>query len=370
MRTGLIDEMENYFNEMKYEGLDVNDLRGVLKKNHDPYQMPRNSFLMNDEGVAKFNKIVDYYWELDTIPVCKISSSGRVLNSSMNGTYKPYKGMYIANTKIYVYLLNFRGKDWKFVWERDGAIADEIDHISPAQVIKKMTALAKKYDNTDLHDFYVEDGSDRLEEVEKPMIWGDEQYYSKTLTKVHHLDINSAYPAGVVANYPQLKNTLQYLFDTRKTHPGNKLLMNRFIGVCHSVKWGQHANYIDLAIAAKKWCNDFIKNYIKIFEETGRKVIAINTDGIWYQGEIYHDENEGTALGQWKNDHVNCTFRMKSGGCYEFMENGQYHPVVRGETRLDKILPREEWSWGDIFRAPVWYYRYTEDGHIITIEEK
>lgn len=370
MRDGLCDEIENYFNEMKYEGVEVKALEGSFKKKHDAFAMPRNAFPMNEDGVAKFNKIVDYYWELDTVPVCKVSNRGCILNSTIERSRFPYKTMYKSNTKIYVYLMNFRGKDWKFVFERDGAVADQIEHISPARVIKRMTALAKKHDNTDLKDFYVEDGSDRLEEVEKPMISGDEQYYGKTLSNVHHLDINSAYPAGVVASYPQLKNTFQYLFDTRKTHPGNKLLMNRFIGVCHSVKWGQHANYIDLAIAAKKWCNDFIKNYIRIFEATGRKVIAVNTDGIWYQGEIYHDENEGVGLGQWKNDHINCLFRMKSGGCYEFMEQGQYHPVVRGETRLDRILPREEWSWGDIFRAPVWYYRYTEDGHIVTIEEK
>ena len=349
-----------------YESLDTmtsGALSGVNHLHHDIYKIPNTSFVVNEEDIAKFNRIVDLYHAAE-IPTFQISQKGCILNSTVKN-FVPCKGMYLSNTKCYIVFLNVGLKDYKFCFERDKAFEDgDTQHISPANVIKKITKLAKEKDGTDLKKYYIEDGSSKLDQVEKPMISGKEELFGQVLINCHHLDINSAYPAGLVNAYPDLTNTFKYLFDTRKTNPENKLLMNRFIGVCHSVKWGQHANYVDLAIAAKKWCNDYIKNYINILEGSGRKILAINTDGIWYQGEIYHDENEGKELGQWKNDHVNCIFRMKSGGAYEYMENGKYTPVVRGFTRLDKIKPRTEWEWGDIYKTPIMWYVIEKDGHI------
>lgn len=79
-------------------------------------------------------------------------------------------------------------------------------------------------------------------------------------------------------------------------------------------------------------------------------VLLYNTDGIWYCGDVYHGEGEGKRLGEWENDHINCMFRAKSAGSYEFVEDGKYYPVVRGRTNLDLITPRENWKWGDIFK--------------------
>ena len=90
-----------------------------------------------------------------------------------------------------------------------------------------------------------------------------------------------------------------------------------------------------------------------------------NTDGIWYQGDVYHDEGEGKQLGQWKNDYIDCMWRAASKGKYEFADSeGNYHPVVRGRTRLDKVKERDDWEWGDIYdvRAQVIEYVWTEDG--------
>lgn len=93
-------------------------------------------------------------------------------------------------------------------------------------------------------------------------------------------------------------------------------------------------------------------------------VISYNTDGIWYQGAVYHGDGEGDDLGQWHNDHVNCRFRAKSAGSYEFIENGSYFPVVRGKTRLDDLIPRDKWQWGDIYQneADLMTFRIDSDG--------
>ena len=94
---------------------------------------------------------------------------------------------------------------------------------------------------------------------------------------------------------------------------------------------------------------------------SGRTILGFNTDGIWYQGDIYHGEGEGDKLGEWSNDHINCLFRSKSNGAYEFIENGQYNAVVRGNTSFDAIEPdRSKWTWGDIYKSNVLTYTFDE----------
>ena len=102
--------------------------------------------------------------------------------------------------------------------------------------------------------------------------------------------------------------------------------------------------------------------------ESGRKVLLFNTDGFWYQGEIFHDEGEGEDIGQWHNDHINCRFRAKSDGAYEFIEDGDYYPVIRG-------IPNEskgDWEWGDIYteKAETIDYLYFEGKGIVKNGEK
>ena len=75
-------------------------------------------------------------------------------------------------------------------------------------------------------------------------------------------------------------------------------------------------------------------------------ISVLNTDGIWYNGPLYHGDGEGSGLGQWENDHKNCQFRMASAGAYEFIEEGTYHPVIRGIPNDTKT----EWEWGDIYK--------------------
>ena len=85
---------------------------------------------------------------------------------------------------------------------------------------------------------------------------------------------------------------------------------------------------------------------VKKLEESGRTVLLLNTDGVWYNGPLYHGEGEGSGLGQWQNDHKNCQFRMASAGAYEFIEKGIYYPVIRGIPNDTKT----EWKWGDIYK--------------------
>lgn len=170
---------------------------------------------------------------------------------------------------------------------------------------------------------------------------------NKTLTNVHHLDWNSSYLSGMKEYEPKWGPALDWMYEHRKDDPVMKSVMVMTTGWFQSklckAKWSHFSK------AGIEYNNRKIGELAEQLVSTGRKIIGFNTDGIWYQGEVFHNVDEGIGLGHWKNDHINCTFRAKSNGAYEFIEDGKYTPVIRGETKLDAIKPRSKWEWGDIY---------------------
>jgi hypothetical protein len=107
----------------------------------------------------------------------------------------------------------------------------------------------------------------------------------------------------------------------------------------------------------------------KSLSELGYRILAYNTDGIWYQsftGDAYHDASEGADIGQWKTDHSDCKIRFKSRGCYEYIEDGVYTPVFRGTSSYERIVPRDQWVWGDIYSGELISYRWVSGRGIIS----
>ena len=90
------------------------------------------------------------------------------------------------------------------------------------------------------------------EKIERPLISLTDIGLScigKELTNVIHIDINSAFPAGVVESYPQTKEFFQHHFDNRKLHPESKAIMNFSIGAAQSLKLRYLGVYPELARA-------------------------------------------------------------------------------------------------------------------------
>ena len=163
--------------------------------------------------------------------------------------------------------------------------------------------------------------------------------------------------AGIAEYEPKLEPVINKIYKERKINPVNKDILTRTYGFMQSEWCRVNINnkvysyaFAHLSKAAMEVNNRKIDYLLDELELSGRKILATNTDGIWYTGELYHDEHEGTKLGQWKHDHKNCMIRFKSKGSYEYEEDGKYHAVVRGLTKLDKIKPREKWEWGDIYK--------------------
>lgn len=195
--------------------------------------------------------------------------------------------------------------------------------------------------------------------IPKPLIKINPKLFNKVITNAHHLDYHSSYPSGLIRQFPEFTPVITKLYNGRKdeNHPEYKLILNATIGYMQSTIC--RCRWVKLSKAAICDNNDRIINIAHKLISAKRQIIGYNTDGVWYEGEIYHDENEGLTLGTYANDHTNCTFRAKSDGCYEFIENGKYNPVVRGETKLDALKDRTEWEWGDIYKYEATVLRYT-----------
>ncbi len=224
-----------------------------------------------------------------------------------------------------------------------------------------------KKDGINLTDYATDDGeSIKLFEIEKPFISTTNACENdRTYEHVHHLDLHSAYPSGLAENHPELAPTITRIYEKRKRSEDDKrlkLALDASIGYMQSeycvIDKHKYA-LANLSRDAINWCNAKIIELSKELKRQGYRALGYNTDGIWYAkfengatvpSQPLHCGLEGDTLGTYANDHLDCTIRWKSRGCYEFIENGVYKPVVRGATRLDKIKSRDEWEWGDIYQ--------------------
>lgn len=185
-----------------------------------------------------------------------------------------------------------------------------------------------------------------------------ESFAHKTFTNVHHIDFRSSYPTGLINTHPEFRPVVEYIYTHRfEDNDKWKLVLNASIGMMQSpiteFKWAH------LARDAIMDNNRRIKEMAQELTENGNVILLYNTDGIWYMGDIYHNNSEGDGLGSWHTDHKNCTFRAKSNGAYEFIEDGRYHVRLRGRTTLDTIKPRTEWKWGDIYHEDAIIHDFT-----------
>lgn len=191
------------------------------------------------------------------------------------------------------------------------------------------------------------------------------------LENCNHIDFHSSYASGLALTHPEFMPIVEKLYRQRKHYPYYKDVLNCTVGYMQSVPKCR-AKWAHLARDAINNNNTRIDALTLLLEAHGRRIVGYNTDGIWYQGPVYHDprNGEGDGIGKWHNDHINCKLRAKSDGAYEFIENGKYFAVVRGMTRLDETKDRKQWKWGDIYqeKAEIIRYRF-EEGVGIVLEE-
>lgn len=206
-----------------------------------------------------------------------------------------------------------------------------------------------------IEQYYVtpEQGRKIKETIPSPLIkCTSKMIYNRIFENVHHLDINQAYPFAMTLMYPEWKPTIERLYEKRQTNKKWKAVLNYSYGYFQAKHFGCKLAHVS------KYCIEKTIDTLMLLTEyinkNGGLVLAYNTDGVWYQGDILpFPEEQQHQLGGIKYDHLNCTIRFKSDGAYEFIEDGKVYPVVRGSTNFDTWKSRDQWEWGDIYKVSI-----------------
>ena len=341
-------------------------LKELLELKHSPitrkvnyFKIPCTAFNMTDEGAAIFNKYFRWIKELKEFnKIVRIPSGGISIERRH---FKPPMWDVRANKACIELTIILKEGCWRLQFRQAHKETDK-NNLYGRICFTLFKSKCLEY-GIDLDDYVIDNGEEIKKEIETPLIKLEKEIYkNKTLENVHHLDFHSSYPTGLINTHPEFKEAIEYMYEHRNIDNKWKLVLNATIGYMQSIGCC-NAKWAHLSRDAIKDNNDRIREMAQKLRDSGRVIILYNTDGIWYKGDIYHDENEGKYLGNWQNDHVNCKFRAKSAGSYEFIEDGNYYPVVRGLTTLDKQKQRNEWSWGDIYQevANVLIYKWNED---------
>lgn len=320
-------------------------------------KIPVYAIGMTEEGMAEFNEI---YFELRQMELNTIvrTKSGGISIARKN--FRPPMWDVRQHTSFIEMTVLLAAGAWRIqfrVYEK----IDDKKQVWGRTAFMEFTKVCRKF-GIDINDYVIDNGEEVKKEIESPII-DLVVRPNRIYHNVHHLDLNSSHIAGMVKYHPYLAEPLTMIYEKRKENPIYKDILTHTWGYLQSKLHG--AKWAHISRDGIKYTNERLRELTKKLEESGRTVLAHNTDGIWYSGEVYHDENEGTKIGQWKNDYTNCPmWRAKSKGAYEFLtSDGEYKPVIRGRTRLDRIKPREEWSWGDIFQedATILVFYWSEE---------
>lgn len=328
------------------------------------------------EGMEEWNKI--YHWVINQglNPIRRTRSGG--ISIKKGNLRLPAYDITTHNSCVTITLLY--GGMWRITFRYKAKGNNEDDEDSGYFNWWKLYNRTCKKFGINLNDYAIqdrEDGKKTNDEIDRYLIKLEHKLDANRVFKdnVHHLDFHSSFPAGLINTHPEFEPVERYLYEKRREHPEYKLALNASIGKFHSKLVGYKWSH--LAKDAIHDNNMRVLDIAKRLKDSGRQVLLYNTDGVWYRGDIYHGEGEGKDIGQWENDHTNCTFRIKSKGAYEYIENGKYFPVLRGQTDYDYVKKRTEWEWGDIYRedAQPIKYKYVPNIGIVRstnneIEEK
>lgn len=350
-------------------------------------KIPKVKFNANDETMDEFNTI--YHWLKETYPTkfrkvryTKSGGLGANIKTDVGARWdvvcqgRPIKAIeIIAIIPEGCYIFRFGADN-----------SDKVEVMSGTQAMYTMRdELAKDGINIDDYITPEEKREPIKGRIRKAHIKElcDHSLCGTEIQNVHHLDLNSAYASVLADNHPEMKVTLERIYNGRKEHPEYKGLLNSWIGAGQSRKSPFNLKWVNLAREAVNGTYDQIEFWVQVLKSLGYEPILSNTDGVWYADPMKHGPIDqyvnnclkaealrpllGKKLGQAKTDYVFCKFRYRSVGAYEFYGRDArtyahiYKPVVRGVTTYDMICPRDKWQWGDIFKGSLIQYKFDEE---------
>lgn len=340
----------------------TNDLNGKIYKEDylevNYYKLPNTIINMvhnnlNQQNIARLNAFIaeikssSYFTKLKRTKSGGISIVGSYLHShpfqyDINGSSSKYIVTIVTSIRCFKIILGYakENKD-----KKDGATPSkrlikkcndyEIDLEQYANSKEEGMLAAKMIHKPEVRvvDAKIADNSD-----------SENIYYGN----IHHLDFHKFYPSGIAMLHPEFRAPFAALIaddDKEALDIGTRYLASKY------------ANY-QYAKLIKEGINFMYERFFQVADDmkkSGRTILAFNTDGIWYQGDIYHGIYEGKGMGCWENDYINVQkirFKSEGLGAYEFIrEDGIYEPRYKGLSSYEREVPREEWIWGDIYKG-------------------
>lgn len=343
-----------------------NDWDWTLCKSSPPTMKPNkmlipvNNFSFRDEDVAKFNKIYLDCINLEREGLLK-RNDFKTPSNGISISRERLRGAFWSITaktsfiEILIRYLNARYYRFIIGYEKDKTRKHGMWG-RKAFTIYKQELLN---DGVDLEDLSISNGYEVKKSIPKQrldlLVTPGRTYYN-----AHHVDLNSAYNAGMIESFPILEKSVRRMYALRKSRKEFKDVLNMTQGFMQSDMVS--CRFAHISKAGYVYTNRRLDEMTKKLIDKGYRILGYNADGIWYQGsKPFEDDSFGSDIGQWKTDHSYCKIRYKSKGCYEFEnEEEGYHPVFRGESSLEKTKPRSDWVWGDIFQGECIEFSFTE----------
>lgn len=313
-------------------------------------KFPVNYLPNNEKGIEIYNKIINFLQQH------KLKEKDNIFTKS-GGVVTYLNGYGVKRTRTgYELVLKLMNTCCRVILDEFSTQKEKGEQYGGKKSFMCISDELQK-DGVNLRSYKIDNGFEVKKTIPKAMISKtDALKVDETYHHVHHIDLNSAYAAGISEAHPEMKRTYERLYKKRLESDESK----RFIKSVFTNSTGFfqsayiNACYANLAKDAITWTRKRILELSNILIKKGYTPLLYNTDGIWYtkfekgkeiESEPYVDENCGLDLGQYKNDHINCQFRCKSVGAYEFIEKGTYKSVVRG---VNKEI-QAKWTWGGIY---------------------
>ena len=310
--------------------------------------IPCNIIEISEKGVKTWNELVGLLHVLDFKRLVRTKSGGISISQ------KNFRGCYgydvralkscIELTIVFHYCVRIQF--------RNNFKEDTKNDISGSTAYRVFKNTLDNF-GIDISDWFIENGKEVKETIEKPLVYvrhGKEEKLWKN--NVHHIDIHSAYMGAIAEKVPEWRPAINKIYEERELNEVNKGILTHSFGYFQSSIFGYKLAH--LSKFAVERTKRKLEELTERINETGSFVLAYNTDGIWYYGDIYHGEGEGKGLGQWSNDYINGDIWFNSIGQYAFkgtnVKTGKQIEkiVARGRYALDKIKPRNEWNFDDI----------------------
>lgn len=301
--------------------------------------IPINLIPISEAGAASFNAIITAIHAAGMSKICRSPSGG--LSYSIRDFSPPMYDIRALGSCIELTVVAASG--CFRVQFRNDFRAEEKDKYSGSTAWRIFTRELES-DGINIEKYAILNGADIKVTIPSPKL--SLEVAPGVYENAHHLDIHSAYMASIADAFPELRPTIKRVFDARKYNPGMKAVLTHSFGYMQSAMLDYR--FAHLSKAAIVGTINKLNSISEKLRLTNRRILAYNTDGIWYTGGIFHGDGEGRDLGEWSNDHVNCTIKFNSIGTYGYIENGTFTPVVRALRALDKVKPRDQWTMNDL----------------------